>query len=597
MINFRTEKRKPIMMDNKNYCSSLYGYKRWPSREVQIGQKMIGGKQPIALQSMTNHRPLETEANVEQSKRIIDAGGDIVRLTAPTAKDAANLKNIKENLVAAGYQQPLVADIHFNPGAAMEAALWVDKVRINPGNFAEVSKSKVEYSDLEYQETLLKIKEKFRPLVELCKQRKVAMRIGSNHGSLSQRIMSRYGDTPKGMVEAAIEYLQMAVDMDFYDMVISMKSSNIRVMVQAYRYLVHRMMEEGMNFPIHLGVTEAGNGEDGIIKSAAGNGALLYDGIGDTIRVSLTDEPENEIPIAKRIVDYASTFASGNAIPKAEDYPINPFEFVERQSAQQKIFGGKNVAIVIGEDVEIMASNRLRIMNKTYEVLDASHLDKDSLNDRLNILEFDMNALNKHLSFLKETKLPMVLVFKSSNANWMQEIRRMFISLMSHDIDFPVILKKKYEDEDITDFRVKAAMDFGPLFIDGLGDGLWLESNHFSQEELNTFALNLLQATRNRFSKADFISCPSCGRTLFDLQQATAEIKAATGHLKGIKIGIMGCIVNGPGEMADADYGYVGAGPEKINLYKGKEVVAKNIPQKDAVNALVELIKSHGDWQ
>ena len=584
------------MMDKNKYCHSLNSYNRWDTREVKIGNVIVGGNQPIALQSMTNHRPLETQANVEQTIRIVKAGGDIVRLTAPTAKDAANLENIKKELIDRGFDTPLVADIHFNPGAAIEAANWVEKVRINPGNFAEVSKSKVEYTDIEYKEALEKIKEKLEPLVRLCQSRKVAMRIGSNHGSLSQRIMSRYGDTPKGMVEAAIEYLEMAMEMDFYDMVISMKSSNIRVMVQAYRYLVHRMMELGMNFPIHLGVTEAGNGEDGIIKSAAGNGALLYDGIGDTIRVSLTDEPENEIPIAKNIVDYIQTLSPHPDIPKIKNYPLNPFEFEKRPSRQIKVFGGKNVPIVFGEDIEIISPDEVVVLNKPYKVIQGGNIDINILNEGLNLIEYDIKTLESNIEFLKTTRFPLVLIFKSSNNNWVTEIRRMFVYLLDNEIDFPVILKRKYHDTEKTLWTVKAAMDFGPLFIDGLADGLWIESENFSTTEINNFGLALLQATRNRFSKADFISCPSCGRTLFDLQEATAEIKKATHHLKGVKIGIMGCIVNGPGEMADADYGYVGAGPNKINLYKGKKVVRKNLPQEEAVNQLIELIKEGGDW-
>jgi len=381
MKNSPTKNHNRIMMDKHKYCDSLTSYSRWKTRVVKIGRIMVGGEYPIALQSMTNHRPLETKANVEQTIRIVEAGGDIVRLTAPTSRDAANLNNIKSELVKRGYETPLVADIHFNPGAAMEAAQWVEKVRINPGNFAEESKTKVDYTEEEYAQALRKIKEKFEPLVRLCQEKAVAMRIGSNHGSLSQRIMSRYGDTPKGMVEAAIEYLKMAMEMEYYDMIISMKSSNIRIMVQAYRFLVFRMCQEGMNFPLHLGVTEAGNGEDGIIKSAAGNGALLYDGLGDTLRVSLTDEPENEIPIAKLIVDYAQSFAPHKFIPSIDNYPLNPFEFAKRQSRQVKLFGGKNLPVVIGED---------GITEKDILVHDA-HSKNAGLAAQLSLLEFPDN--------------------------------------------------------------------------------------------------------------------------------------------------------------------------------------------------------------
>lgn len=594
--NIKTETYKRTIMDN-TYCESFTQYNRWKTQEVTIGNLKIGGTNPIALQSMTNHRPLETEANVEQTIRIIKAGADLVRLTAPTAKDAENLKNIKAGLVAHGYNQPLVADIHFNPGAAMEAAKWVEKVRINPGNFAEANKTKVEYTDAEYEEALNKIFEKFAPLVEYCRDKGVAMRIGSNHGSLSQRIMSRFGDTAEGMVEAAMEYLRMAVKLDFYNVVLSMKASNIRVMVQAYRFLVLRMKQENMNFPIHLGVTEAGNEEDGIIKSSAGNGALLYDGIGDTIRVSLTDEPENEIPIAREIVDYTKTFANHPSIDEVKHWPLNPFDYEKREVNQVKIFGGKNVPVVIGHDVEIINSGELRIMHKNYPIIESSLPIDNLVNDRFNIVSLDLEGLKNYLEFLAKTKNPMVLIFKSENNNWATEIRRMFIYLIEKQIKWPVILYRNYEIENKERFIVRASMDMGPLFIDGLADGIWVENRHFDINYLNEFGLSLLQASRTRFSRTDFISCPSCGRTLFDLQEATSKIKAATGHLTGLKIGIMGCIVNGPGEMADADYGYVGSAPGHINLYKGREVVRKNVPQNDAVNQLIDLIKEHGDWK
>jgi (E)-4-hydroxy-3-methylbut-2-enyl-diphosphate synthase len=583
-------------MDNKKYCQHLTKYQRLKTIEVEIGNIKIGGENPIVLQSMTNHRPLETEGNVEQSIRIINAGAQIVRLTAPTAKDAENLKNIKASLVSRGYNQPLVADIHFNPGAAIEAAKWVEKVRINPGNFAEANKTKVEYTDGEYSEALNKIKEKFGPLVEYCNQNKVALRIGSNHGSLSQRIMSRYGDTPKGMVEAAMEYLQMAMEMNFFNLVISMKASNIRVMVQAYRYLVHRMMEEKMNFPIHLGVTEAGNEEDGIIKSAAGNGALLYDGIGDTIRVSLTDEPENEIPIAKEIVEYAKTFQNHEPIDEVENWPLNPFEYQKREVRQVKIFGGKNLPMVMGYDCEIINENTIKLLHNSYEIIKADSDLASKINSKFNFIELDIEGLKQHLNLLKNNPNPIVLIFTSENKNWATEIRRMFIYLIDNRIELPVVLRRKYEIANKEQFMVRASMDMGPIFIDGLADGIWIENSNFDSKMLNDLGLSLLQASRTRFTRTDFISCPSCGRTLFDLQEATSKIKEATGHLSGLKIGIMGCIVNGPGEMADADFGYVGSAPGHINLYKGKEVVRKNVPQDDAVNQLIDLIKENGDW-
>ncbi len=583
-------------MDKTKYCSSFTEFHRRPTQEVHIGNLTIGGDKPIALQSMTNFRPLETEGNIEQSIRIIEAGAHLVRLTAPTAKDAENLRNIKAGLEARGYNQPLVADIHFNPGAAMEAARWVEKVRINPGNFAEANKTKVEYTEDEYAEALQKIREKFAPLVEYSKENKVAMRIGSNHGSLSQRIMSRHGDTPEGMVEAAMEYLRMAVEMNYFDIVVSMKASNIRVMVYAYRLLVHRMAEENMHFPIHLGVTEAGNEEDGIIKSAAGNGALLYDGIGDTIRVSLTDEPENEIPIAREIVDYAATFGNHPAIDPVEKWPLNPYDYAKREVNQVKIFGGKNVPAVIGYDVEIVSEYELKVLHKKYDIIHADENLESYLSESFNFVQFDIASLKASLPFLKTNKKPMVMLFTSENNNWATEIRRMFIYLIDNNIKWPVIVKRHYDEPNKERFIVRASMDMGGAFIDGLADGIWVENPHFDREYLNNFGLSLLQASRTRFSRTDFISCPSCGRTLFDLQEATSRIKAATGHLTGLKIGIMGCIVNGPGEMADADYGYVGSAPGHINLYKGREVIRKNVPQDNAVAELIELIKENGDW-
>lgn len=595
MINIPTANRNQLMTDNKKYCKSLTEWNRRRTREVAAGNVVIGGNNPVVLQSMTNRRPMETTENVEQIIRIARAGGQIVRLTAPSVKDAENLANISSELKNRGYDIPLVADIHFNPAAAMEAAKHVEKVRINPGNFAETDKTKVDYTDEEYSAALQKIKEKFRPLVEYCKTHRVAMRIGSNHGSLSQRIMSRYGDTPEGMVESAVEYLKMAVEMDFHDIVISMKSSNIRVMVQAYRYLAMRLDEEGMDFPFHLGVTEAGNGEDGIIKSAAGNGALLYDGIGDTIRVSLTDEPENEIPVARYIVDYAATFSPHPPVPPVMSSVFNPFEFRKRKSRTAGIFGGKNVPKTAGHDFFVSGDNII-IDGEKYKITGGREFDKNTLNEVLSFAEFGIKSLMVKTDELKNAEKPLVLIFKSDNNFWTSEIRRMFLHLQENGIDLPVIVRKRYDIKDKDRYTVEAAMDFGPLFIDGFGDGMIVENDHLTDRQLADFSLSLLQAARSRFTKADFISCPSCGRTLFDLQEATARIKAATSHLKGVKIGIMGCIVNGPGEMADADYGYVGAGQGKINLYKGKEVVRKNIPEEDAVNQLIELIKENGDW-
>ena len=572
-------------MTKNKYNESLTSYQRWKTREVRIGKLLLGGNQPIRLQSMSNVDPKDARRNIEQALRIIQAGGELVRFTAPSSKDAEVLKEISAGIRAAGYDTPLVADIHFNPGAAMVAAKYVEKVRINPGNFAEPKGGKVNFSEADYAEALQHIEKVFGELVNYCKAKGRAMRIGSNHGSLSQRIMDRYGDTPLGMVEAAMEYLRMAVKMDYYDIVLSMKASNIRVMVQAYRLLVHKMMEEGMNFPIHLGVTEAGEGEDGRIKSAAGIGALLEDGIGDTIRVSLTEDPEFEIPVARMIAARYEK-RKPEALPEIAHYPINPFEYTKRKSIEVNGIGGKNVPLVVGHDLEI----------KDEEICDLKDIDQAGASIKyVRIRPEDTGG--QTFDKLKGRD-NLVLISTNENTARMAAHRRVFVELVNQGIDLPVLIKNDYLDTNKEQFQIDAAADLGGLFVDGLGDGVWLEHDaSIPRQFMIDTALGILQAARARITKTDYISCPSCGRTLFNIQEATARIREKTAHLVGLKIGVMGCIVNGPGEMADADYGYVGAGSGKINLYKGKEVVRKGIPEAEAVDQLIELIKEHGDWK
>ena len=597
---------------NKNkhlkYCNSYTSYQVNKTREINIGGLKLGGNNPIRLQSMSSCDPMDTTANVAQAIRIIEAGGELVRFTAPAVKDAENLKNIHSELRAKGYETPLVADIHFNPKAAMTAADYVEKVRINPGNYAEVSKSKINYSDDEYQSALNSIEVKFVELLQKCTANNVALRIGSNHGSLSQRIMDRFGDTPRGMVEAAMEYLRMAVKHDFYEIVISMKSSNIRVMVQAYRLLSAQMREENMNFPLHLGVTEAGDGEDGRIKSAAGIGALLEDGLGDTIRVSLTEDPELEIPVAKLISRRYQNRKAINAVNNIEELPYNPFEYSRRKSREISTVGANSEITVLTHDWEVdlcgaeseSEAEEIFIFKDNDDLEDIQYLSLEEYIEEgcLPIPYFVEVCYNDFLNDSISRISPsaeVVLVFTEKGEYCVHKFRSMFITLMDRGLHFPVILKRNYNGLSEEELQINAAIDFGSLLVDGLGDGIWIQAD-LSQERINEISLGILQATRSRISKTDFISCPSCGRTLFNIQEATTIIREKTSHLKGLKIAIMGCIVNGPGEMADADYGYVGAGFEKINLYKGKEVIEKGIPEAEAVEALIELIKTHGDW-
>lgn len=639
-------------MEQKPYCNSLTQYSRYKSREVMIGNVGVGGDNPIRLQSMTTTDTMDTQATVEQSIRMIEAGCEIVRITAPSRKEAENLQNIKDELRARGYDTPLVADIHFTPNAAEIAARIVEKVRVNPGNYADKKKfEELEYTDDSYQQELDRIKARFVPLVRICKQEGTAMRIGTNHGSLSDRILSRYGDTPLGMVESALEFLRICQEEDYHNIILSMKASNTQVMVQAYRLLITKMIEEGMNYPLHLGVTEAGEGEDGRIKSAVGIGTLLEDGIGDTVRVSLTEEPEFEIPVAKALVERYTGREKHQEIKAIRSNPIDSFNYVRRDSKTVLNIGNKQVPIVMADfslkkrispasffalgynysvpndkwniadmacdyvfagstviDFEIPGTlgiiyhyeTWLNHKNKdgVYPFLNAKqYLQQTELSHKLNMVYACLPDLNAELIDKLKDDPTAVLLIDSWNKHGMAEQRRLFMELMEQDCSVPVIIGRAYGNLKAEDLQLHAATDMGALLLDGLGDGIFIAAeNCGSDQMINQTAFGILQASRTRISKTEYISCPSCGRTLFDLQETTAKIRAKTNHLKGVKIGIMGCIVNGPGEMADADYGYVGTGVGKITLYKEKEVVERNIAEDKAVDALIDLIKSHGDW-
>ena len=640
-----------VMNTNHNYCASLTAYQRYRSHEVKVGSIGVGGDNPIRLQSMTTTNTMDTDATVAQSIRMIDAGCEIVRITAPSKREAENLLNIKNELHKRGYDTPLVADIHFTPVAAEIAARIVEKVRVNPGNYADKKKfQEIAYTEESYQAELERIAKRFTPLVEICKEEGTAMRIGTNHGSLSDRILSRYGDTPIGMVESALEFLRICKSLDYHNVIISMKASNPQVMVQAYRLLINKMENEGMSYPLHLGVTEAGEGEDGRIKSAVGIGALLEDGIGDTVRVSLTEEPEFEIPVAKTLVERYSKRLPHDEIQSIDVNPINPFEYKKRQTKEVFNIGGKQVPVVMADFSQknkitaaslfalgynysvpldkwniadmacdyIFAGNNIVdfaipgtlgivynyktwIENKRercYPLVDVkTYLSDLELSTELNIVQVCLNDFND--AFISKLKVDatVVLMIKTNNKHGMAEQRRLFMKLMNANCDTPVIIGRDYENLSEEEFQLQASTDLGALLLDGIGDGVFLRATNCGNEQMKMqTAFGILQATRTRISKTEYISCPSCGRTLFDLQETTAKIRSKTSHLKGLKIGIMGCIVNGPGEMADADYGYVGTGVGKITLYKEKEVVQRNIPSEEAVNALIDLIKTNGDW-
>ena len=639
------------MNENQKYCKSLTAFHRYKSHEVKVGSVSIGGNQPIRLQSMTTTDTMDTEATVAQSIRMIEAGCELVRITAPSKREAENLRNIKNELRERGYDTPLVADIHFTPSAAEIAAGIVEKVRVNPGNYADKKKfEEIEYTEESYQAELDRIAKRFTPLVKICKENGTAMRIGTNHGSLSDRILSRYGDTPMGMVESALEFLRICQSLDYPDVIISMKSSNPQVMVQAYRLLINRMKLEGMSYPLHLGVTEAGEGEDGRIKSAVGIGTLLEDGIGDTVRVSLTEEPEFEIPVAKALVDRYKERLPHKPIEEVNINPIQAFAYKKRHTSEVQNIGGKNVPVVVTDlstkdvitpaslfslgyqysvpldkwnitdmacdyvyagpnEVDFAIPGTLGILydyetwlnnkgERRYPIMNSeTYLSGSETSDDMNFVKASLDDVNDKLISKLNADSKAILMIETNNKHGMAEQRRLFMKLINKDCKTPVIISRSYKNLSEEPFQLQSSTDLGALLLDGLGDGVFIKADNCGSEQMKMqTAFGILQATRTRTSKTEYISCPSCGRTLFDLQETTAKIRSKTSHLKGLKIGIMGCIVNGPGEMADADYGYVGTGVGKITLYKEKEVVQRNIPSEEAVAALIELIKSHGDW-
>jgi (E)-4-hydroxy-3-methylbut-2-enyl-diphosphate synthase len=616
----------------KPYCNSLHAYSRFLSREVKVGALGIGGNNPIRLQSMTTTDTLDTAKTVAQSIRMIEAGCELVRITAPSLNEAKNLEQIKNELRRQGFETPIIADIHFTPNAAEHAARIIEKVRVNPGNYADKKKFEhIDYTETSYEAEIERIRKRFSPLVKICKEYGTAMRIGTNHGSLSDRILSRYGDTPLGMVESALEFLEICEEHNYHDVILSMKASNTLVMVQAYRMLVQRMIETGRNYPLHLGVTEAGEGEDGRIKSAVGIGALLEDGLGDTIRVSLTEEPEFEIPVARDLVErYANRKAVKRIPPPQISLPYDPLSYKRRETIEVMNLGSHNVPRIVADFSTLdkitpaslfaagysysVSTDKWNLSDQACDFIYAGEQEIDfEIPGTLRIIyKKDLHtsiqqpktgkpvyylADEDFVSSLDSLDPEAILILHTSNPNRMSALREMCVQLQSKGIHNPVILRLSYSGITADQVQLYASTDLGGLLLDGFGDGIWIDTgNGLPRKELNSLAFGILQATRTRISKTEYISCPSCGRTLFDLQETTAKIRNRTHHLKGVKIGIMGCIVNGPGEMADADYGYVGTGIGKITLYKGKEVVERNIDSEKAVDALIELIRKHGDW-
>jgi (E)-4-hydroxy-3-methylbut-2-enyl-diphosphate synthase len=659
-----------VRMLQGRYCNSLTGYSRFVTREVAIGNVPMGGNNPIRIQSMTTTDTMDTTGTVEQSIRMIEAGCEYVRITAPSIKEAQNLAEIKKQLRQRGYTAPLVADIHFTPNAAEVAARIVEKVRVNPGNYADKKKfDQIDYTDAEYQGELERIYQKFSPLVKICKEYGTAMRIGTNHGSLSDRIMSRYGDTPQGMVESAMEFMRMCEMLNYYDLVISMKSSNPQVMVQAYRLLVETMVSEGMNYPLHLGVTEAGDGEDGRIKSAVGIGTLLEDGLGDTVRVSLTEEPEAEAPVAialvqryversrKSEVESQKSELTQDSGLKTQNSPHNPYEYKKRHTYEANAFiGGHMVPRVVIDlshanlkdpavlnDAGYLYSPLLDKYNMADQSVDFVYLadqlpsfnfpgnlkqlynypvwqklaDKtnchpvftlpeyikaDDRSSALNLVRIKPADIDSEEFGLLPLNKSLVLVLETDALHGMADQRSFFFKMEELALDVPIIVKRSYtfetQDSELRtqDLQLRAATDLGALLVDGFGDGIWIDAPGIETKVITSTSFGILQATRSRISKTEYISCPSCGRTLFDLMITTQMIRSRTSHLKGLKIGIMGCIVNGPGEMADADYGYVGSGTDKVTLYRGKEAVKKNINSANALDELINIIREDGNW-
>ena len=652
------------MLDSeKKYCHSLTEYSRRITNQVRLGDLYMGSDYPIRVQSMTTIDTMDTIGSVEQTIRMIESGCEIVRITAPSVKEAQNLENIRNELRKRGYKTPLVADIHFTPNAAELAARIVEKVRINPGNYADKKRFEIiDYTENSYAIELDRIRERFLPLIKICKEYGTAMRIGTNHGSLSDRILSRYGDTPLGMVESALEFLRICEDENYFNIVISMKSSNPQVMVQAYRLLVHRLEQEKLKpYPLHLGVTEAGEGEDGRIKSAMGIGTLLEDGLGDTVRVSLTEDPEFEAPVARTLITKSveRKVSAKHSVQNVAVSTTNPFAYRRRETFEVGNFGGINVPRVIADYSQIevsdyedlkpigyfylplpdkwrmndlgadyifsgkkpipfMLPNGLKeILNYETWLLQADKVNKlpmfsveeifDSakqLHSTINFINITIDDLTPvFIDFIKEYQ-NVVLVAEAKSDAPMIELRSLYFNLLTFKVKNPVVLRNSYDNIAESDFQLYSATDFGGVLIEGFGDGVLLDmpvlaSKSEALEKLKTHnntSFGILQAARTRMSKTEYISCPSCGRTLFDLQETTAMIRKRTDHLKGVKIGIMGCIVNGPGEMADADYGYVGIGKDKIALYRGQTVIKKSVHADNAVDALVELIKEDGRW-
>jgi (E)-4-hydroxy-3-methylbut-2-enyl-diphosphate synthase len=580
-----------------NYCESPYQYRRRLTREVMVGRVGIGGANPIRVQSMITCDTMDTEASIAQTMELAEAGCEIVRITAPTVKDAANLEHIVRGLRERGCEVPIVADIHFKPEAAMEAARWVEKVRINPGNYADSKKFKIlEYTDEQYAAELERIRQRFSPLVKLCKELGRAMRIGTNHGSLSDRIMNRYGDTPLGMVESALEFARIARDLDYHAFVFSMKSSNPKVMIAAYRLLVARLSEEGddWNYPIHLGVTEAGEGEDARIKSAIGIGSLLRDGIGDTIRVSLTEDSVHEIPVARALVAMIATASTKHQAPisNAElsfdpfSYSKRPTETIERDGNQ---LGGEELIRVV-----VRQENFDKVAHKIDRLGDYK---PEIVYEKARVQEVDPRDIGAVAALNESEEAQLVTVRDDVDLPLITAFRLLAAKLAPRH---PVLLKdelgiKKKEEREFLATLLNAATNIGSLLCDGIGDAVLVQREEAPGQALR-LSYNILQAAGSRIFKTDYGACPSCGRTLFNLQTTTARIKEATSHLKGVKIAIMGCIVNGPGEMADADFGYVGGAPGKVNLYVGKTAVKFNIPEAEAVERLQDLIREHGKW-
>lgn len=565
----------------------MFNYVRRNTVEVNVGGITIGCTAPVRVQSMTNTSTMDTDGSVDQVLRIVAKGGELVRLTTQGNREAVNMRSIKDQLKARGCNVPLVADVHFNASVADTAARYADKVRVNPGNYVDPARTfkQLEYTDAEYADELKRLRERFVAFLDICKTEGRAVRVGVNHGSLSDRIMSRYGDTPQGVVESCMEFLRICRDEQFSNVVVSIKTSNTTMMVTTVRRLVRVMAEEGIAFPLHLGVTEAGDAEDGRIKSAVGIGALLADGIGDTVRVSLAEAPENEIPVAKELVEYVALRQDAPAIDGVAAAGFNYEDPVRRKTCAFGIIGGDNVPVVVGGEVDDkdIASDIAADLVPVVSLENA----KDARFVAVTYSELTSENIAK-MKLLKD----IVLVASSDHVNAVGELRALVHRLIIEGIDAPVIIRRAYDEHSAETLRIKASADLGVLIIDGLADGLWIENPSSSAQELNALMFGILQATRARISKTEYIACPGCGRTMYDLQGTLARIKAATAHLKGLKIGVMGCIVNGPGEMADADYGYVGAARGKVSLYRRKECVEKNIPEDEAIDRLLQLIEN-----